>query len=153
MLPQKPSPLSRWSATDLSKITNTPSLCLGTGPEELTYKITESLNKHDYTNKIFQHIAPRIRSDTDVVHGRSRADFIDAHRKLSEAYPKLWVNIVNCSTEVDLEQGRATVFMLSEITGHVANVRRETVHVCYWRLIRGEWVYYQYRGLRGLGPC
>lgn len=76
-------------------------------------------------------------------------EFVAVLRNAAKADPEYHVNIVNQSVDLDERSGHAMVFMLVEIVGRPAGVRREDALIFEWKRERGRWMCYGHTAIRG----
>lgn len=105
-----------------------------------------------YTNAT---VPPFVAPDFKAVNSghpdcTSYREFLDLHREFARIHPEYHVNVINTSIDMDERSGHASVFMLMEILGRPAEIRRGAVIVWKWRKRFGRWMLFRQVGARGM---
>lgn len=136
--------------------------CAEGGPEVMSIRIVDIVNRRDWTNPFLRHIAPQIRcehtdsamSDLPIICGymkyETRQEHLERHQRYVEQHPQYHLEVKSAASDIDCENGKAKVWLTMDVTGDPPTERREAVIVLYWRVKRNEWMYYRHRAMRGL---
>ena len=106
----------------------------------LTTRLLESFNTHDFDPALLEHIGPELNDIQEQNPIVTTPEEHVAHMyNLMSVRPKRHVKTVNVSGFIDTRLGRATVYATSVMTGEVDDFFRERVDEVNWIRRWGVW--------------
>ncbi|EMC97985.1 hypothetical protein BAUCODRAFT_120901 [Baudoinia panamericana UAMH 10762] len=115
--------------------------------------IEECGNAKNFDSPIMSLMAPTFSAVHDsLTTFENRADFLVGMKAHFHMFPRAHLEVLNTSSDVDDEAGRADVFLFFRISGvgRGLDLKRECVALMQWeRRENGQWMAVRYKGMRG----
>ena len=121
--------------------------------EGLSARISQCIRDHNYDDPVFKLFANKFEGyieHTYIRHLCGKDEYVQAQKNFAAAHPDYRNECVSMTTQLDDEEGTATVWMLLRIHGHPKDIIRESVTFFYWKLCKGKWLLHKQGGVRGV---
>ena len=151
-----PIPLADGESSDTA--TETPPSIPSSGPATLaesleswsTQILEDHCNAKKFNTESTGFMAPSFRAKHDgLPTARSRQQHLDNLKRHFSVMPEFHLELLNCSSEVDEQQGLGMVYMFFRLSKLVGDLQRESIAVLKWERRHGEWLCVKHTGLRG----
>ena len=123
-------------------------------PALLARGLIEAASNGDANHPTYlYHIAPDFTGTNDVCQTPTPfTEFRDMLLELKANYPAFHMGLISDSVDLDDQNGQATVWQFSKVTGYPESVERKNLGMSKWRRsMEGVWLCYEWAAYRSDG--
>lgn len=123
--------------------------------ERLADRLLVHVAEHDFSHPdlyeyIVEDYTAYLEYFTEEQLLKGRNTFLSSYQAFVDANPHYSVELESVIADVNEKNGTAAVWMLINVTGHPAGVRRQSVTMQQFKRKGGKWRAYKQSGIRGM---
>lgn len=121
--------------------------------EQISVELIRAASARDWSNPLFKHVVPEYKAEFDHSDGvdlDSWDAYVKHHERLSTSNPEYCFETLDSVADIYENTGTGSVYILLRVTGHPANVVRESIIVMFWKREEDDWKCTGQKVIRGM---